>query len=281
MTKKSKIIMTIISILVLGVIGVSVFILLSRTAVPATNTASVIKSDGIVSEFDAKVADGTMLSHYSLVPLAKTTTATVIMADARLPKPLSVQTTHIATIGQADNQTLSDDAMKTITAEVKSYLEAKGLKTDTSISGVDSIVLRYTNDSTTCQLNKSIFVNTTTSALDMTLACADTDTYTDDVSLTNTLLDLWKNPSVTYSYLTLGTLSNDTYSVATVNPVNPTSTDPVVTLVFVKDVDWLFITDTSKGDQSLSDGKHIVNDDLKAAFDNPKYGAFLKDALTK
>ncbi len=141
-----------------------------------------------------------------------------------------------------------------------------------------SVLARFTNSDTDCQLSQS--TNASKDTMTFEFACANIADHSNEVKLVDSLLKLWKNKTA-FDYVTQDSFSNGTYELKIIGTNTVSNATNSHTLLYIHDNGvWKYLADASEGDQTLSNGKFILNADVKAAMADPNYGSFVKQYIS-
>lgn len=282
MTTRKKLIYAIIIVIIAAAVTIGVFMIVFRPQTKQTDSSTVSKTTAvsITTAFATDVNNGKTLKAYTLATTAEDAQANILLTDKKTNSLVQVSGKQIAVIKTSD--VLSPTNITEVTVAVKSFLENKGFTSDDKkVTGDSSVLLRESTDDIACQLIANQILETETFT-DVTLVCTDINDHKAELEVVNQLIESWSDKgSATIGYLTQDLSSNDKYSVMVINNVDAKTNTRLNTLVFVKkDNTWTYIGDASKGDQSLSTGKYILNDAIKKGVSNPDYGTYLKEVLS-
>jgi len=274
-TRKNTLII-LASIVIVAVIAVGTVFIFKAFQKPTeeTNQTQLTAQDTVSLAATTLQADP-QTKDFEFLPNGKGQRQSIIVADAKTNTALIVSSESYVAFQKlgavtTENVTKTKDTVKKFFTDNK-FVESK------SINAGSTIALRYASGGTQCQF--SHFVDNLNTNNGFQLVCTNVSDHSNDLLLIDQLLDLWKKP-VTYDYLMQDSITEGNYTIKSINTVNTSDPAKSHTLLYAKDNGaWVYIADATEGDPKLSNGKYILNDDLKKGLANAQYGPLLTKYL--
>jgi uncharacterized protein YpmB len=281
MRRKSKPFIILVSIILVGVFAsATVFIFQvtesKKATVSTQSSTKTLEAKDIITIASVDLKEVVATKEYTFLPSNDTQLQSLILMDTSSDLRLEVQSKQYIQLQKYGPVTAAE--LQEMTQTFEKILTQNQFTRDTTFTSDKNALLHYSYLDVQCQLSRFNDEDNTSNSFQLT--CTNTSDHADDLSVVALLLSLWDTPSA-FDYVTKASISDDTYTIASVSTITLNDTDMSHTLLFAKESDtWTYIGDSRQGDQSLSNGKYILNEKIKAGIANPKYGPLLTKFLS-
>jgi hypothetical protein len=267
-TSHKKLFIIVMGIVIVSIVAVLVVLLLNQTKSITPSTKPIASKDIVIALRETLKAGAT--KSYIFQEPAPENHTNIFVNSTTSSTVLLTTTTNFVTFSK--NSVVSSDELDNLKTTVTSYLTKNGF-TEAKTINTTTILLRFGRADADCQLSR--FAAEGDKMTTFELACIDRIDASEKLKQIDSLLALWTK-RVTFDYISQDSISDATYELRIISAINIVNPGKSHRLLFINDKGtWKYIGDANEGDLSQSNGKFIINDDIKKALSDPGYGGLV------